>query len=278
MGLKLSLGAFPAGGKSLVFKVDEYQSDGTTLIDTYYEPSHKLVKRYGPVIAGHVYKVSVAAKSFNGTEGSFSSVTTLQATGKTSAAPTATSVARILKYYLGAAVSGYYAWVRHVNRSGAKSSWIQCPDSINSTYVLGGTAGAFGIIGAGTVDETNLADNAIREKFVSQTNTSQAVTASTVTTIETVACAHGSGCNTVDLWLSFRNASGGARTFDVTLEDGTSVLASWPSVQMGDNGYFGQAWTVAVLSGSSTNFRLRVNPTAGATVNNTKLTAVTGRR
>jgi hypothetical protein len=129
-----------------------------------------------------------------------------------------------------------------------------------------------------SVGTAELIDNSVREKFVSQTNTSQAVTASTVTTIETIACAHGSGCNTVDLWLSFRNASGGARTFDVTLEDGSTVLASWPSVAMGDNGYFGQAWTVAVLSGSSTNFRLRVNPTAGATVNNTKLSAITGRR
>jgi hypothetical protein len=94
MGLKISLASLPSGAYAIVFQIDEYQSDNTTFVDTYYVHPRKLVGKYTGVIAGHYYRVSAAGVGFNNHEGSFSSVTTLQATGKTTApaAPTSLSV------------------------------------------------------------------------------------------------------------------------------------------------------------------------------------------
>jgi len=93
MGLKISVASLPSEAYALVFKIDEYLSDNTTLVDTYYVHPRKLVGKYTGVIADHYYRVSAAGVGFNNHEGSFSSVTTLQATAKTTAptAPTVTS-------------------------------------------------------------------------------------------------------------------------------------------------------------------------------------------
>jgi hypothetical protein len=103
MGIKLSLGSLPSGAYAIVFKVDEYLSDNTTLVDTYYLHPRKLAAKYTGVIAGHYYRVSAAGVGFNNHEGSFSSVTTLQATGKTTA-PTTPSTVVATAIYFGFAV------------------------------------------------------------------------------------------------------------------------------------------------------------------------------
>jgi hypothetical protein len=119
MGLKLSLGSLPSGAYAIVFKIDEYLSDNTTLVDTYYVHPRKLAAKYPGVIADHYYRVSVAGIGFNNHEGSFSSVTTLQATGKTSGPAAPTGVG------LTATALGFYVWWTDPNQTDADYAFSQ---------------------------------------------------------------------------------------------------------------------------------------------------------
>lgn len=306
----------PVGGvpvKSYVFKIDEYEPDGTTLIDTHYEPSKRTSKRFDPVVAGHVYKVSVAGVSFNGIEGAFSASTPITPTGKTtgptdpaalsvlpgvmhvrvgwslppdkdylhtevwravnstvfSNAALQTAVHGTVYYDEGANVSGntYSYWIIHVNRSGIPSN----------RYPTGTSAG----VSPNNVAQSQLQAYSVSEAFKSTNNTAQGPLAvGTAVAIETVTCAHGSDCVLVQCTLYFRNISGGARTMDVSLRDATgTIYQTWPGVTLADNEPFSASWDVDTLTGSSTNFKIFVNPAGSTlTVNNTRLSARTGRR
>jgi hypothetical protein len=159
-----------------------------------------------------------------------------------------------------------YLWFAHVNRSGVRSSWVAYGGGTPLKFITSG------------IDGTVIPDNTIRERFQAQTNSSQALTTSGAV-IETTPTSHNTGCNTIDVWLFFRNVSGGTRTFTITLEDGSgTVMNTWTTIAIDDNGFFSASWTLVSPAGSSTNFKMRAVPITAATINNTRLVCVTGRR
>lgn len=150
---------------------------------------------------------------------------------------------------------------------------------MSSTDYVGGSVGNLAIADD-AVTTAKVADNAINEMFSGTSNSAVSCTAGVVTTVQSVTCNHGTGCNLVELFGSVRNQVGtGAKDADITIEtSGGTVIASLPNYNLPANGYAHIHGFVAMPAGSSTGYRLRVNPTVTGNFTNTRLYAVARRR
>lgn len=177
-----------------------------------------------------------------------------------------TTVHGVVFYDMGAAVSTntYSYWIIHVDRSGNPSN----------RYPTGSASS----VSPNNVSQSEMQDNAVRQRYGSNTNSSQSISSGVTTTVESILVFHGDA-NTADVSFDFRNNSGSSKTFTVTIEDASgTVYYTFQSVFLADDGHFGNTVTITTFSGTSTTYRLRVNPSAGAVVNNTKLQVVLGKR
>jgi predicted phage tail protein len=159
--------------------------------------------------------------------------------------------------------------VRHVDRSLNATSW-----TVYDTSTLPPNFGTSFKIG-----NTSIADNAINERYLSSTNTSQSCGAATKTLVESVAIVHGTGANLVEFHATFRNVSGGSRTMDVQFEDGSgNVYQTYTGIVLADNAMVTLLGCNALPGGSTTTYRLYVTMTTAGSVNNTKVMGFARRR
>jgi predicted phage tail protein len=266
------------------------------------------------VVAGKLYSVKVRSIGFNGAKSALSSAVTITPVGKsaatfaaylgifaqgdylswnidwvrptdpdysfteiywlsTSTAPVAGTAAKAatadtgywLTLPLVTTASSLYIYARHVDRSGNRTPWE------------GANVGT----GGGTAT-TAIACFSNSKEFSSGTNGSTSVAGTgAAILVESVAATLPDTCNHVDVWVEFRNNSGGSRTFDITLEDaataGASVLRTWPGSVMADGNYFGMMYRDIDPNPLGTTptktYRLRVASASAGAVIRTKVAA-----
>jgi hypothetical protein len=266
------------------------------------------------VVAGQPYSVKVRSIGFNGAKSALSSGVTITPIGKSAAtfpaylgifaqgdylrwqidwvrptdpdysfteiwwstsatAPVAGTAAKAatadkgywLSLPLVTAASSLYIFARHVDNSGNRSPWE------------GANVG-----GGGGTATTAIACFPNSKEFSSGTNGSTSVAGTgAAILVESVTATLPDTCNHADVWVEFRNNSGGSRTFDITLEDnpvaGASVLRTWSGCVMADGNYFGMLYRDIDPNPLGTTptktYRLRVASASAGAVTRTKVAA-----
>jgi hypothetical protein len=134
-----------------------------------------------------------------------------------------------VRLYIGLYYDGFL-WLRHVNKSGKKSAWVQNLDRFYA-YQIDTVS-----IGDWQITRTKIENDTLTIPFAAADNTSLSIAAGNTVSAISVTAGSSADTDVVALNTSFKNTSGGARTFDVSIErgDGT-VLRSYQNFVMADN-------------------------------------------